>query len=60
MSEIHVPCDDMFRLGNTDMGQNPVWDEDGSNVFHFVFKDRSGFITLELFNRNNESIGVSR
>lgn len=43
-----------------DMGQNPVWDEDGSNVFHFVFKDRSGFITLELFNRNNECIGVSR
>ncbi|KAG0577046.1 hypothetical protein KC19_5G127200 [Ceratodon purpureus] len=43
-----------------DLGQNPVWEKDGTNVFHFDFKDESEFVTLELFNRNNASIGVSK
>lgn len=43
-----------------EMGRNPAWENDGTNVFHFDFEDNDGHITVELFNRNNFSIGASK
>jgi len=44
----------------TDMGQNPVFEKDGTNVFDFAYENETEFITLELFNRNRSCIGKSR
>lgn len=44
----------------TDMGQNPVFENDGTNVFHFDYENENEFITLELFNRNLNCIGKSK
>lgn len=43
-----------------DMGQNPVFTGDGTNVCHFVYDNEAEFITIELFNRNHTCIGISK
>lgn len=43
-----------------EMGQNPVFTVDGTNVCHFVYENEAECITLELYNRNDTCIGYSR
>ena len=46
-----MTCFDLIE----DMGQNPFWDDDGTNVCHFEFTNLSEYITLELYNRSESN-----
>lgn len=48
-----------MMVGIADMGTEPEFHDDGSNVFHFQYENDNEFVTFELFNRNNASIGKS-
>ena len=55
----------MRRLGRclewvTDMGRNPEFEVDGTNVFHFVCESGTEYITLELYRGNDRCIGNSK
>lgn len=45
-----------------DMGKNPIWAtiSEEANWFPFDFTDQDDIVTLELFNRNNDSIGIAK
>lgn len=57
MLESHVKS--LIRIEIAEMGLRPVFNNDGSNVFHFTYEDDNEFITFELFNRKNACIGKS-
>ncbi|XP_073390452.1 uncharacterized protein [Physcomitrium patens] len=45
-----------------DMGKNPIWAtiSEEANWFPFDFTEQDDIVTLELFNRNNDSIGIAK
>jgi len=55
----HLDCLDLaIGIGNVEF--HLMWDNDGTNVFHFAYEDNSEDITLELFSRDHILIGISR